>query len=559
MNRCLTFVLWMFITVLTAMATGRGDTALCPLVKVDIERLPDLNVPRSGHIALCVGKQMVVLGGHTKGFVLIPTAEYYEDGAWHLVPMTYDHDCGTAVLMSSGKVMIAGGMEKNLGIGQTYPVEIYDPETHSFEGMGCLYKKRALASAVEIAGGRVIIVGNWYKEDCVEVFDGDENFDSLAPVTTARAYPYILRTADNDAIVLSQYDNKGGVIHNGIVDGIDGTSMHVPLLYEWTLLEPWERSSGYQSFIGDTAKGEYAYLLSAHDREGQLAFIHVRGKEFSLLPTVCPMPMRSPWEDISWTSRVVADRQARRAYVVGAGESHRLYVLAVDYQRSPATMTLYYTDSLPYGLKEEAMVLTPEGDLLLTGGITKTNFAPLSLAMLIKVGSNQGKAGTPAWLWMAIMLVALVALASLVVTVRVMMRRAKLRQATIAVDDDKLTEKKLGDNQALMQRLDELMQSQQLYRQPDLRLADVARALQVPDRNLSKCIKELMGCSFLQLVSKYRVEYVQQMLTEHPDLKMMTVSQEAGFASEVSFFRTFKAVTGMTPKEWQNSRITDNK
>ena len=157
------------------------------------------------------------------------------------------------------------------------------------------------------------------------------------------------------------------------------------------------------------------------------------------------------------------------------------------------------------------------------------------------------------------MLVALVALASLVVTVRVMMRRAKLRQATIAVDDDKLTEKKLGDNQALMQRLDELMQSQQLYRQPDLRLADVARALQVPDRNLSKCIKELMGCSFLQLVSKYRVEYVQQMLTEHPDLKMMTVSQEAGFASEVSFFRTFKAVTGMTPKEWQNSRITDNK
>ena len=185
------------------MATGRGDTALCQLVKVDIERLPDLNVPRSGHIALCVGKQMVVMGGHTKGFVLTPTAEYYEDGAWHLVPMTYDHDCGTAVLMSSGKVMIAGGMEKNLGIGQTYPVEIYDPETHSFEGMGCLYKKRALASAVEIAGGRVIIVGNWYKEDCVEVFDGDENFDSLAPVTTARAYPYILRTADNDAIVLT--------------------------------------------------------------------------------------------------------------------------------------------------------------------------------------------------------------------------------------------------------------------------------------------------------------------------------------------------------------------
>jgi AraC-like DNA-binding protein len=49
------------------------------------------------------------------------------------------------------------------------------------------------------------------------------------------------------------------------------------------------------------------------------------------------------------------------------------------------------------------------------------------------------------------------------------------------------------------------------------------------------------------------------MLTEHPDMKLMTVAHEAGFASEVSFFRTFKAVTGSTPKEWLKNHETTTK
>lgn len=550
MNRWLTLVLCAFIIVLTAMAGDSGDKALCPVVKVGIERLPDLNVPRSAHDVVCVNKQIVVMGGHTKGYIPTPTAEYFENGAWHEIPMTYEHDCGVAVPMSSGKVMIAGGLEKNLGIGQTYAVEIYDPETHTFEGMGCLYKKRALVSATEISGGRVVFAGNWYNNDCIECYDGHGKFDSIAPVTFARALPYVLRTSDDDAIVLGVFDSRGNVVNYGAVDAIDGTAMKVPLLDEWTLLYNPNRNSDNLSFIGDTARSDYAYLLPALNRQGQLAFIRVCGKEFSLLPTVCPMPVRSPWEVISWTSRVFADRTVARAYIKGSGASNRLYVLAVDYLQQPATMTLYYTEPLPHAWADEAMVLTPDGDLLLTGGIVDSNFAPLALAMLIKVGHGDEQAGAFRWLWVLIALGALVALALLV---EVFYRRnIKARKTEDGTGDDSSTND-AGDNDALAQRLHELMQREQLFLQPDLRLADVARALQVPDRNLSKCIKEQLGCSFLQLVSQYRVEYVQQMLTEHPDKKMMTVAHEAGFASEVSFFRTFKAVTGSTPKEWLKS------
>lgn len=52
----------------------------CPQVKIQAERLPDLNIPRNAHTAFCVGGEVTVVGGHTKSFIPTATAEYYKDG-----------------------------------------------------------------------------------------------------------------------------------------------------------------------------------------------------------------------------------------------------------------------------------------------------------------------------------------------------------------------------------------------------------------------------------------------------------------------------------------------
>ena len=48
--------------------------------RISVERLTDLNIPRSGHKTLLVGNTVYVFVGHTSGFVATHTAEYYEDG-----------------------------------------------------------------------------------------------------------------------------------------------------------------------------------------------------------------------------------------------------------------------------------------------------------------------------------------------------------------------------------------------------------------------------------------------------------------------------------------------
>lgn len=130
--------------------------------KVEVERLPDLNISRAGHQLFSVNGELVVAGGHTDGFVPTPTAEYLKDGEWHLLNMVYNHDFGFSVVLQNGRVLLGGGCAEPIGIGQTFLAEMYDPATHTFDGFSSMALKRTYASALELDSGRVVISGNWY-------------------------------------------------------------------------------------------------------------------------------------------------------------------------------------------------------------------------------------------------------------------------------------------------------------------------------------------------------------------------------------------------------------
>ena len=117
-------------------------------LKMEAERLPDLNQPRGGHCIVNLNGEITVFGGHTDGFILLKTAEYLKDGKWVEVPMLYPHDFGFSVKLPDGRIMIGGGCAENFGIGQSWGTEIYDPKTHSFEPSGVLDRKRTGCSAL---------------------------------------------------------------------------------------------------------------------------------------------------------------------------------------------------------------------------------------------------------------------------------------------------------------------------------------------------------------------------------------------------------------------------
>lgn len=537
------------------------------MVKIVVERLPDLNIPRNAHAIFCVNGEVTVVGGHTKSFIPTPTAEYYKDGEWHLMEAEYPHDNGVCVVMKSGKVLLAGGHAEPMGVGNTFPVEEYDPATHTFRGFSCLSTKRTLAVGAELDSGRVMVTGNWYAEDGIEMFDGDRNFSHVKGVSVGRATPYLLRTSDDNVLILGSGGTRGEVLFSDKVDRLKGEPLQVPLLQQWHPLfyeAPFCTDLG---FIGDEATDDYSWLVPVQDwtvgdstdwvLSRPLAFLHVRDTVFSLLPTTCPAPVNSPYGPIQYYSPVIADRQAHRGYVHGIDRDNRHYVLCVEYDKTPAPLTLYYTDPLPEAGSPE-IVLTDDGDLMIVGGITynkglegsldNDNFSPLATAYLLRLGNGDAAEASGGvsgkWLWI---IIALAVLATAIVVF--LIRRRHHRHTT------GMTEPVTDFNKELMQRISDLMEQEKPYLNSDLKLVDLAAMLATNRNYISSCINTQRGCSFSQFVNEYRVAHAQKLMRSQPDIKNSEVWMSSGFSTEASFFRTFKAVTGMTPSEWKSTKM----
>lgn len=534
----------------TSKATADdGGNAKCPIIKLEAERLPDMTVPRSGHSAFLANGEVTVVGGHTSGFVLTPTAEYFEDGKWHQLQTVYTHDGGISIVMKSGLVLLAGGFKDNLGIGQSFEVELYDPATHQSKGFGCLDQKRVAGAAVELDSGRVMITGNWYTNDGIEIFDGKTTFSHVRDVTQSRYLPHLFRTSDGDVLIVAGYDNHGESIDTIVVDRLYGEPFCNELFDNWHPLHYDLAQHSDDSFIGDETKGEFRYLMPVENKDGQLAIIDVRDTIFTPLPTSAPIPMSSQWGDIKYITPVYADRQHQRGYVVGFDKASRLYALCIDYARNPATLKLYHTDPLPEAGMLTIPVLTAEGNLMLTGGIgtePNGNFSPKASVWLLRFNNDgsEATASTNGWLWGLLAAGLLLAF----VVFFILKRRKPQPQQESEEPSEAVTK---GDEQ-LMQRICHLMDEKQLYLQQGLKVSDIASALGINSRYVSDCVKAVRGCSLTQFVNEYRVEHAKRLLLERPEMKISTVAIESGFTNDKAMTRYFKEQTGMTPTEWKN-------
>ncbi len=532
-----------------AWGDAHQDKVSCPMVKIQAERLPDLNIPRAGHHTLYVNGELIVFGGHTTGFIPTATAEYLSEGKWHTMQMTYPHDDGLAVRINQDKILVAGGHKDNLGIGQTFEAELYDIRTHTFGNYGCLDMKRTMLSGLAIDSGRVVISGNWYAPDGIEMYDGKGNFSFVKNVSVGRFAPYILRAAENDVLIFGSYGTRGQSLGDSaaIVDRLRGEPFMVPLLQRWNPVgPPAPLSHNSDKFIANVSGGIYSYLFLASNKDS-LALMMARDTVFSLLPTVAPIPQTSSVGGrIIWQGPVIVDSSSQQAYIIGIDSEKRLYILRIEYTSQPAPLTVYYTEPLPdYGFS--IPVLTADGDIAIIGGCAKTgfqgnNYEPTASAWLIRVGGGKKEyADNTLWgniyIWLC-GVAALVIVAALIMFIR--SRRSSSKTYTLQDSRSK----------DLMLRIRKLMDQEQLFRNDDLKPADVAAALATNTRYVKDCIKTEQGQTFSQFVNSYRVEYVKQQLREHPDESVSLIYMDAGFSSERSFFRIFKEATGMTTREW---------
>ena len=98
--------------------------------------------------------------------------------------------------------------------------------------------------------------------------------------------------------------------------------------------------------------------------------------------------------------------------------------------------------------------------------------------------------------------------------------------------------------------LEQWMEKEKPYLNPDFRLIDLREVLPLNRTYLSQFIKNSYDCNFYQFVTNYRIEEAKRLMRENPDMKMQDVAAQSGFSSPTVFARTFVKETGFTPSEW---------
>jgi AraC-like DNA-binding protein len=104
---------------------------------------------------------------------------------------------------------------------------------------------------------------------------------------------------------------------------------------------------------------------------------------------------------------------------------------------------------------------------------------------------------------------------------------------------------------ARFSQIDALVRDRELWREPRLTLADLARETGLSPREVSRSINTGSGSSFSRYINLMRLDAINALMAD-PAQKRRTVIElayEVGFNSKSAFNRIFREETGRTPSE----------
>lgn len=108
-----------------------------------------------------------------------------------------------------------------------------------------------------------------------------------------------------------------------------------------------------------------------------------------------------------------------------------------------------------------------------------------------------------------------------------------------------------NQQQALIDKLSYLMETEKPFMRSDFSLPELAQGLGVSVHALSQAINDGLGKSFFEMIAAYRVEEAKKLLKEHMNIKVEEIAEQVGYNSKSSFNTAFKKNTGMTPSEFR--------
>jgi AraC-like DNA-binding protein len=117
----------------------------------------------------------------------------------------------------------------------------------------------------------------------------------------------------------------------------------------------------------------------------------------------------------------------------------------------------------------------------------------------------------------------------------------------------KYENKKIVDTEAdsLIEQLAQMMQVNELYKNANITMPQVAKLLGISTQYLSQLLNDNCGKSFSLFINEYRIEKAKALLIEEKKISMEVISEQCGFNSQSTFYSTFKKIVAATPAKYR--------
>ena len=117
----------------------------------------------------------------------------------------------------------------------------------------------------------------------------------------------------------------------------------------------------------------------------------------------------------------------------------------------------------------------------------------------------------------------------------------------------------IQEEASLAQEIQIILADKKRFLEPNLRVADIARELDVPEYRIrALMLNHFKAKNFNHYVNQMRIEHAKTILTasDKQGWSVLVVGMESGFASIAPFTRAFKEFTGCTPGQYRKQHFT---
>jgi N-acetylneuraminic acid mutarotase len=203
-----------------------------------LTNIPMLSAHSGGTATLLQSGKVLIAGGETNGETTA-ASELYDPTAGSWTPVGSLHTARTghsATLLLNGKVLVAGGFSDNQVTGLTYAnnAELYDPVSETWTETGPLQTERYDFTATLLPDGKVLVAGGAVTDtntDTAELYDPDTgSWTPTKNLNEARAYHTATLLPDGQVMVSGGTSN--GFINPGTRSSIE---LYDPTQGTWTL------------------------------------------------------------------------------------------------------------------------------------------------------------------------------------------------------------------------------------------------------------------------------------------------------------------------------------